>query len=265
MDLTSIMSTLMSADSLNNISEKTGSSKKEVKSVLTSALPLLLAGAKDQADDESTAEGFAAALQQHSKNDTKDLSSFLGKVDLADGAKIIGHLLGGKTESTTQTLAQSSGASSNNTANILAAAAPLLMSLLGQQSQKEEEENATGQLVGTLVSSMLSNVDVGDLLMGMLGADSDKEEEKEETAAKPKKKKPSSSGKTSTAKKKPASGKTSTAKKKPASSTSAAKKKPARTAKKKTEDSKKTSAKKKEASAASKLGDAAGILMKLLK
>lgn len=242
MDLTSIMSTLMSADSLNNISEKTGSSKKEVKSVLTSALPLLLAGAKDQADDESTAEGFAAALQQHSKNDTKDLSSFLGKVDLADGAKIIGHLLGGKTESTTQTLAQSSGASSNNTANILAAAAPLLMSLLGQQSQKDEEENATGQLVGTLVSSMLSNVDVGDLLMGMLGADSDKEEEKEETAAKPKKKKPSGSG-----------------------STSAAKKKPASTAKKKTEDSKKTSAKKKEASAASKLGDAAGILMKLLK
>ena len=258
MDLTSIMSTLMSADSLNNISEKTGSSKKEVKSVLTSALPLLLAGAKDQADDESTAEGFAAALQQHSKNDTKDLSSFLGKVDLADGAKIIGHLLGGKTESTTQTLAQSSGASSNNTANILAAAAPLLMSLLGQQSQKDEEENATGQLVGTLVSSMLSNVDVGDLLMGMLGADSDKEEEKEETAAKPKKKKQSSSGKTSTAKKKPASGKTSTAKKKPASDkTSTAKKKPA--------SGKTSAAKKKETSSGSKLSDAAGLLMKLLK
>ena len=38
-------------------------------------------------------------------------------------------------------------------------------------------------MVGQLVSSMLSNVNVGDLLMGMLGSDSDEEEEK------PKKKK----------------------------------------------------------------------------
>ena len=183
MDITSIMSTVMSAESLNCISEKTGSSKKEVKSVLTSALPLLLAGAKDQAEDKSTAKGFEAALKQHSKSNTKDLTGFLGKVDLADGAKIIGHLLGGKTESTTQTLAQSSGTSSNNTAAILAAAAPLLMSLLGQESGKDEEESAGGALMGQLVSSMLSNVDVGDLLMGVLGADSHEEEEK------PKKKK----------------------------------------------------------------------------
>lgn len=188
MDITSIMNTLMSADSLNSISKKTGAPKKEVKSVLTSALPLLLAGAKDQAEDKNTATGFEAALKQHSKNSTKDLAGFLGKVDLADGAKIIGHLLGGKTESTTQTLAESSGASSNNTAAILAAAAPLLMSLLGQESEKEEE-NAQGALVGQLVSSMLSNVNVGDLLMGMLGADSDQEEEK------PKKKKKKSSKK----------------------------------------------------------------------
>ena len=62
------------------------------------------------------------------------------------------------------------------------------MSLLGQESEKEEE-NAQGALVGQLVSSMLSNVNVGDLLMGMLGADSDQEEEK------PKKKKKKSSKK----------------------------------------------------------------------
>lgn len=182
MDISSIMSTVMSADSLNSISKKTGASKKEVKSVLTSALPLLLSGAKDQAEDKSTAKGFEAALKQHSKSNTKDLAGFLGNVDLADGAKIIGHLLGGKTESTTQTLAQSSGTSSKETSAILAAAAPLLMSLLGQSSEKEED-NAGGALVGQLVSSMLSNVNVGDLLMGMLGSDSDEEEEK------PKKKK----------------------------------------------------------------------------
>lgn len=52
----------------------------------------------------------------------------------------------------------------------MAAAAPLLMSLLGKETNSEKsDKSATGDILGTL----LSNVDVGSLLTGLLGSGSD--------------------------------------------------------------------------------------------
>ena len=248
MDLSLIMNTLMSADSLNNISKKTGSSKKEVSDVLVQALPLLLAGAKQQEEDEETYEGFEEALAEHAEEDTEDLNTFFDGIDMADGAKIIGHLLGSSNSSTTKKVAKSSGTSDDNTALILAAAAPLLMSLLGQETKKTKKSSkkATNELAGQLLTAVLDNVDVGSLLMSALSTKVDDEDEKTE-------KKSSSTKKTTTSK-------TTTAKKKSASSTT--KKKAASTTTKK-----KTSTKKKAADddKGIDIADAASLLMDLLK
>jgi len=249
MDLSLVMNTLMSADSLNNISKKTGSSKKEVNDVLVSALPLLLKGAQTQEEDESTAESFMSALTKHSEKDTSNLDSFFDGVDMADGAKIIGHLLGTSTESTTKKVSKSSGASDDNTALILAAAAPLLMSLLGQETKKSKKSSKS-DLTGQLLTAVLENVDVGSLLMSALSTKA----AEEETTAKKKtatKKSTSTAKKTTTAKKKTSAAKT-TAKKKAASTT--------KTAAKKTTKKKATSK-----DTGIDLGDAANLLMNLLK
>ena len=240
MDISSIMTTLLSSDSVSGLSKKTGASKNEVTSVLTSALPMLLQGAQSQADDEETAAGFEKALEDHSNDDTSNLLSFMNGVDLEDGAKIIGHLLGGNTSSTTKKVSKSSGASADSTAQIMSAAAPLLMSLLGQSSKsesktKKKSSSGTGDLMGQLVSTALANVDVGSLLTGLL------------TDKKTTKKKTTSAKKTTT-----------TAKK----STSTAKK---TTTAKKSTTAKKTTTKKKAASDGLDLGDVAGLLTKLLK
>jgi len=94
MDLKKLTATVLSSDSLKGLSSLTGASKGDVSSVLTEALPTLLGGADKQAKGKSTAKGFAEALAQHAKDDTGSLGKFFGKVDLGDGAKIIGHLLG---------------------------------------------------------------------------------------------------------------------------------------------------------------------------
>ena len=44
MDLTSLMKTMLSSDSIAQMSKKTGTSTDEVKSVLLSALPAMLSG-----------------------------------------------------------------------------------------------------------------------------------------------------------------------------------------------------------------------------
>lgn len=185
MDLSAIMNTLLSSDTVSGVSKKTGASKGDVTSVLTSALPMLLQGAQSQADDKETAAGFEKALDDHSKDDTSNLRSFLKGVDLDDGAKIVGHLLGGNTSGTTKKVSEASGVSSGATSQIMSAAAPLLMSLLGKSSKddagtKKNDDGDSG-LLGQLVSSALSNVDVGSLLSGLLG---DSGSSKKKTTAK---------------------------------------------------------------------------------
>ena len=133
MDLASMMKTMLSSDSIAQMSQKTGTSTDQVKSVLLSALPAMLNGVQGQASNRETVEGFAGALDSHAKDDTSDVAAFLSNVDIKDGEKIVGHLLGGDKAATTKAAAQKAGLSTAATGSILGAAAPLLMSLLGQQ------------------------------------------------------------------------------------------------------------------------------------
>jgi len=165
MDLTKLAGALLSSDSVKGLSDLSGVSGDDVTSVLTQALPALLDGAKGQASDKDTAESFAGALSDHAKADTGNLTSFLGNVDLKDGAKIIGHLLGSEKDDTVEKVAKKAGVDSDKTATILSAAAPLLMSLLGQQADEDDDKESG---VATLVGALLENVDVTELLTGLL-------------------------------------------------------------------------------------------------
>ncbi len=175
MDISKITSTLLSADSIKGICNATGASKKDVTGVLTAALPSLLTGATNQAKDESTAADFATALSDHAKSDTSNLLSFLGGVDLLDGSKIIGHLLGGGADDVKDSVSKASGVSKKNTASILAAVAPLLMSLLGQQADEDDKKESG---IASLFGGLLDNVNLGSLLN--VAPDDDEEEEKDD-------------------------------------------------------------------------------------
>ena len=170
MDMTSLITTLLSSDSVSGVGKAANADKSNVQSVLNAALPLLLNGAKAQSEDKSTAESFANALLSHGQKDTSNVASFLKNVDLDDGAKIIGHLLG--NGDSVKTIAKESGVSSKETSNILSAAAPLLMSLLGQGTSTKKNNNAAAAL--SIASAVLQNVDVGDLLGNLLGGGSTK-------------------------------------------------------------------------------------------
>lgn len=172
MDIQKLAKTLLSSDAISGLSKRSGASKTEVKDVLVQVLPTLLSGADDQAKSADTAESFTKALASHAKADTGNLASFLGGVDMEDGAKIIGHLLGAGTGKTTKSVAKKTGVSDDKIGAIMAAAAPLLMSLLGQQADEEEEKQSG---VGGLMGALLENVDVGELLIGLLTDDSESE------------------------------------------------------------------------------------------
>ena len=169
MYLTALMSAMLSEESIENLGAKAESSPEEVRSVLGSALPLLLNGANAQATNQQTAPGFLGALQQHAQDDATNIPSFFGNVDMGDGAKIIAHLLGANTGAQTQAVAQQTGVSQAKTGNILAAVAPLLLTLLGQQaaSSSNSSNNALG--IGSLMGSLMGSGDMTSLLGSFLG------------------------------------------------------------------------------------------------
>ncbi len=155
MDLASMMKTMLSSDSIAQMSQKTGTSTDQVKSVLLSALPAMLNGVQGQASNRETVEGFAGALDSHAKDDTSDVAAFLSNVDIQDGEKIVGHLLGGDTAATTKAAANKAGLSTAATGSILGAAAPLLMSLLGKQAAQTAQAQPSAPSGGGLLASLL--------------------------------------------------------------------------------------------------------------
>ena len=177
MDFGSIINTMMSSDSVSQLSSLTGTSEKDVSSILTSALPQLLSGAQGQATNADTAQSFANALAAHGQKDSADLSSFLSGIDLDDGQKIVNHLLGSDNAvATAETLSQESGVASTNISGILSAAAPLLMNLLGKQAEKETENASGGLDLGGIVGSLFGGgddkdsgggLDLGGILTGL--------------------------------------------------------------------------------------------------
>ncbi len=176
MDIKELMSTMLSGDAIKGLGDITGASSKDVKNVLSSALPSILEGVQGQANNAETAEGFVGALADHAKDDTADVKSFLSGVDLEDGGKILGHLLGKDAEKTTKAAAESAGVEETRAGGILAAAAPLRMSLLGQTAASGDNassNNASG--IGGLMGSLLGNIDLGSILGGLFGGSDDSE------------------------------------------------------------------------------------------
>lgn len=198
MDINSIMKTMLGSEAVKGISSAAGTTQKSVKSVLSSALPSLVDGAVKQAQDKATASSFVKAINDHAGDNTRDLGSFLSGVDLSDGSKIIGHLLGSKKDETVKKAAEEAGVTKAKANGILSAAAPLFMNLLGNQASSgsdAQSNNASG--IGGLMSTLLSNVDVGSLLTGLISSVSTNTADEEETQT-------TTTGKKKTSKKKPA-------------------------------------------------------------
>lgn len=167
MDVTTLMKLVGSTGSTDTISRMTGMSAEQVSSVLTNVMPMLLQGAGNQANDAATAESFSNALETHGAADTSDLSRFLGGVDLADGAKIVSHLLGGKQEASVQEAAKASGVSAKDVTKVLTLVAPLLLTILGQQ--KKKHGSAGSALLQAVMAGTAAKAFGASDVLGLLG------------------------------------------------------------------------------------------------
>jgi len=163
MDMGKVIEAAVKAGALEQVSQMTGISQSDAGKVVNVVLPLLIKGMQGQAKGKDTQEGFFQALNDHGKNDPKDVKKFIKNVDTEDGAKIVNHLLGKSTEEVAAKAKKSSGLDTKTILRIMAMLAPLLMSQMGKEAKKETAKSNSNDMSG-VVGSLLENVDVGDVI-----------------------------------------------------------------------------------------------------
>jgi hypothetical protein len=166
----------LSGGALSQISQQVGVDEGQAGSVLSTAMPLLVSALANNASDPNLAQSLHQALgNDHDGSILNDLGGFLGDPQAANGAGILGHVLGGQQSMVTQTLADNTGLNSSQTASLLEIAAPLVMGALGQQQQQQglDTDGLANFLGGQQQAIDQANPMISSLLTTFLDKDKD--------------------------------------------------------------------------------------------
>lgn len=166
----------LSGDGLSQISRQIGADEQTTGSALSAAMPLLVSALAKNASKPDEAQALHQALaKDHDGSILNDMSGFLGNPQAANGAGILGHILGGQQSGVTQGLAQGTGLNSGQVGQLLEVAAPLLMGALGQQQQQQglDTNELSDFLGGQQQQAQQSNPDMMSMLNNLLDMDRD--------------------------------------------------------------------------------------------
>ena len=134
---------------ISGVAGSTGQSQDKTSGLLTMALPVLMQAMKNNASTPQGAEGLLGAI--NGKHDGSILDNlgdlFGGGVNddvVNDGGKILGHVLGGRTQNVENALSQKSGIDAGSVGQILKVAAPILMGVLGKEAKQNNVSSSSG-------------------------------------------------------------------------------------------------------------------------
>ncbi len=123
-----LLQTMLSGNSVNSVSHKTGLSSKLVKKLITLAIPVLIKYLTSNVSSQSGALSLLSALTKH--NNTRSMSEQIDEVDEEDGSKIIGHILGDDKDKVVKELAAETGIEKKQVDRSLGLIAPALLAVL---------------------------------------------------------------------------------------------------------------------------------------
>ena len=132
--LETLLKSMTNDAALDSMSRRSGGNSDQMATLVTAALPVLLQALTANASSKSGAASLQEALSQHTETGT--VAQQVESADLADGAKILQHILGGNQASVMNNLSQESGLNQAQVGSALGALAPVLLSSLSAASQR---------------------------------------------------------------------------------------------------------------------------------
>jgi len=136
--LTQTIMQQLSGKVLSGIGKKIGVDDKTIGTALSIGMPLLVTALAKNASKPAGAQALHQALaNDHDGSILNDVAGYLKDPQAANGAGILGHVLGSQQPAIAQGLAQSTGLNSDQVGQLLQIAAPLVMGALGAQQQQQ--------------------------------------------------------------------------------------------------------------------------------
>lgn len=146
---------------LDVFSETLGEDKAKVTRATDTLLPALLGGMNQNIQNKEGLSSLMEAIGEHSNAKVSNPKNFLENLDLKDGEKILGHLLGNNKSKVQKEVSKASGLSNISTGKLMMMLAPLIMGFLGNKSKKDkgfDSGSLVKMLAGVGASSLLSSL-----------------------------------------------------------------------------------------------------------
>lgn len=177
MDILQLFSQLTKEESLGQMAKQNGVDQSSIQKVVEMGLPTLLEAMGKNAKSPDGAKSLAKALDDHKDDPVDNMLGFLRNVDTNDGAKILKHILGSKTETIESKIASQSGVKASQVDGILSQLAPMLLGALGQEKKKGNMDVSNLSSMLPMMTQMLGKQSKNSDLMGMAASllDSDKD------------------------------------------------------------------------------------------
>ena len=163
MDLMSLLQSQLTPEIIGQLSQQTGAAPAQTATAAEGIFSTLIGGlAKNAAG--GGAEGILGALDRDHDgsilNDVMGLISGGGGGAAANGAGILGHILGGQQQGAAQVISQASGVQQSGVADMMIKLAPMVMGVLAQQKQQQGagfDASGLASMLGGAVQTQNSN------------------------------------------------------------------------------------------------------------
>jgi len=167
MNLQQVLGSALNEDTINQMSQSLGTDPQTTGNAVQAALPMLLGAMAHGSSTEEGASSLLGALDRdHDGSILNDLAGFIGGGDTSSGQGILGHVLGGNTDTVATGVSQASGLSVQNSGQLLAMLAPILMGALGSVHRNQGLNQ--GSLAG-LLGNVSQEVGGASGIVGMMG------------------------------------------------------------------------------------------------
>ena len=119
------------------LSQLLGVSESTAQTAVQLAVPVILAAlARNASKPQGAQELHQAVASDHDGSILDQLSSYMGNPQAANGAGILGHVLGGQRPAVENNLAQATGLDQNSAGSLLEMVAPMVMGAVGREQQQ---------------------------------------------------------------------------------------------------------------------------------
>ncbi len=152
----SLLSEVLSSDSLSAMKKTTGATGTETTSVITAALPVLLQALSNDSSGKGSST-VETLLNSYSSSKKENIASKIENADEEDGLNVLNTILGSGTAKVESGVAKTTGVDKEKVVKILATVVPIVLSFVSYQNKKNKKTAAK------------KSTDSGDQLTELLG------------------------------------------------------------------------------------------------